>query len=339
MASLRLPKMLYRTLGNTGLSVSILGFGASPLGDVFDTTNPAEGKRAVHAAIENGINFFDVSPYYGLTLAEERLGEALNGRRNKIVLATKCGRYGAASFDFSRRRILASIDESLTRLKTDYVDLLQAHDVEFGDTRQIIEETIPALREVQRAGKTRFIGISGLPLRVLRNIAAQQEVDTILSYCRYNLLVTDLKTEMAPFVRARGIGLINASPLHMGLLSGRGAPDWHPASPDVKQVAAEVVAQCQKRGFNPSTVALKFCLAYPEASSTLTGMHTTAEVEANIQALELDLDPKLMEEIERIVAPVKNKLWPSGRPENQDQSNQDPASQDSGWPKPSQMEV
>ncbi len=318
MTSLRFPKMLYRTLGNTGVSVSILGFGASPLGDVFTVTDPVEGKRAVHAAIDNGINFFDVSPYYGLTLAEERLGKALEGERHKVVLATKCGRYGATSFDFSRRRILASIDESLVRLRTDYVDLLQAHDVEFGDEQQIVEETIPALREIQQQGKTRFIGISGFPLRLLRDIASRQDVDTVLSYCRYDLLVTDLDAELTPLVRAKGIGLINASPFHMGLLTDRGAPEWHPAPQEIKQVAAQVVALCKERGLNPSVVALKFCLDYPHAASTLTGMHTHTEVEMNLKALELDLDTELIHEIEQIVAPVKDTVWPSGRPENQD---------------------
>ena len=328
MTSLRLSKMLYRTLGKTGVSVSILGFGASPLGDVFGVTDPAEGQRAVHAAIDNGINLFDVSPYYGRTLAEERLGKALEGQRHKIILATKCGRYGATLFDFSRRRILASIDESLARLKTDYLDLLQAHDVEFGETQQIVEETIPTLREIQQVGKTRFIGISGFPLRVLREIASTQDVDTVLSYCRYDLLVTDLDAELTPLVRERGMGLINASPFHMGLLTDRGAPEWHPAPPQVKQVAARVVALCRERGFDPSAVALKFGLDYPHVASTLTGMHTHAEVEMNLKALELSLDPELMREIERIVFPVKDMVWPSGRPENQDFVRQEQSERD-----------
>jgi L-galactose dehydrogenase len=149
----------YRRLGHTDLAVSVLGFGASPLGDVFGTIDPAEGRRAVHFALESGINFFDVSPYYGLTLAESRLGEALAGNRDKVVLATKCGRYGPDRFDFSEKRVAASIDESLKRLGTDYVDLLQAHDVEFGDVQQIMHETIPAVRRIQEQGKARYIGI------------------------------------------------------------------------------------------------------------------------------------------------------------------------------------
>src|SRR3954452_9784495 len=137
--------MRYRNLGSTGVSLSVLGFGASPFGDVFYVTAPKEAEYAVHLAIDQGVNFFDVAPYYGHTLAEERLGKALTSKRGRVFLATKCGRYGADAFDFSARRIEASIDESLPRLRTDHVDLLQAHDVEFGDIRQIIEETVPAL--------------------------------------------------------------------------------------------------------------------------------------------------------------------------------------------------
>src|SRR5580698_640662 len=150
--------MEYRTLGRTGLSVSKLGFGGSPLGNEFGETDPAEAERAVHCAIDLGINYFDVAPYYGRTLAETRLGDALVGRRDKVVLATKCGRYDVARFDFSPARVRASIDESLGRLRTDYLDVFLAHDIEFVNEHQIIEEAIPAMSALQREGKARFIG-------------------------------------------------------------------------------------------------------------------------------------------------------------------------------------
>src|SRR5580698_3098019 len=109
--------MEYRSLGTTDINVSMIGFGASPLGDVFRTIDPNEGVRAVHFAIDSGINFFDVSPYYGLTLAEKRLGEALSGYREKVVLATKCGRYGENVFDYSAKQVSVGVEESLQRLK------------------------------------------------------------------------------------------------------------------------------------------------------------------------------------------------------------------------------
>jgi L-galactose dehydrogenase len=130
----------YRPLGANGPPVSAIGFGAAPLGGEFGE-RPRVGTaiRAVDCAIDLGMNVFDVSPYYGRTLAETRLGIALKGKRHRVVLATKCGRYVLPEFDFSRSRIRASIDESLARLRTDNVDLPQAHDVEFGDERQIVE--------------------------------------------------------------------------------------------------------------------------------------------------------------------------------------------------------
>ncbi|MGH9614381.1 MAG: aldo/keto reductase [Bryobacteraceae bacterium] len=310
--------MNYRTLGRTRLEISELGFGASPLGDVFGKTDPREGARAVHYAIDAGINFFDVSPYYGITLAETRLGEALEGRRHKVVLSTKCGRYGANEFDFSPKRIRASIDESLGRLRTDYVDLLLAHDIEFGEEKRIIEETVPALRQIQRDGKARFIGISGLPLKMLQRVAEAGNVDAILSYCRYNLLMNDLDSTLAPFAHEHGIGLINASPLHMGILTDAGPPTWHPAPPEVREAGARVADLCRAAGVNVETVALRYCSRYPFAATTLVGTRQSSEVEANLRALDGQTDPALLDRIETIVAPVRNRLWPTGRLENRD---------------------
>jgi L-galactose dehydrogenase len=308
--------MEYRKLGRTDLQVSLLGFGTAPLGDVYGTTEPSEGKRAVHFAIENGINFFDSSPYYGLTLSEERLGQALLGWRDKVVLATKCGRYGLDAFDFSAARVTASVDESLQRLRTDYIDLFQAHDVEFGDVDQIIHETVPAMRKMQEQGKVRYIGITGYPLKTLVRIAEAVPVDTILSYSRYNLMITDMDDVLTPFVKKHGIGLINAAGLHMGILTQEGAPAWHPAPPAVHQAARKAADLCRERGVDIAEVAILFCLEHPYVSSTLVGMGSEAQVRANLKLLGVKTDPVLVDEIRSVVAPVLNHVWPSGRPEN-----------------------
>lgn len=305
-------------LGATGLLVSEIGFGASPLGDEFRRTDPAEGVRAVHAAIDHGINLFDVSPYYGRTLAEERLGLALQGKRDRVILATKCGRYDTATFDFSRARLRASIDESLSRLRTDYVDIWQAHDVEFVHARQIVEEALPAMREIQREGKARFIGITGLQLKVLRSIAELAPTDTFLSYCRYNLLIDDMDVLLTPFAQEHAIGLINASPLHMGILTERGAPAWHPAPKEVQAIGPGIVAACEAQGFPVGDVALRYCLDHPYASSTLVGMSTVAHVERNIAAANCRPPAALYAAIREIAAPVFNRWWPSGLQENWD---------------------
>jgi L-galactose dehydrogenase len=310
--------MQYRALGRTGLNVSLLGFGASPLGDVFGVTDPKEGERAVHLAVDRGINFFDVSPYYGLTLAEQRLGCALRGKRQKIILATKCGRYGVKEFDFSASRVREGVEESLRRLRTDYVDLLQAHDVEFGNVNQIIGETVPEMRRLQQEGKARFIGITGYPLNVLRRIAEAVEVDTILSYCRYNLVTTDMDAALAPFAREREIGLLNASPLMMGILTEQGPPAWHPAPPQVRELVLKAAMLCNRCGVSLSLLALHFCLRHPYVSSTLSGMSTPVELEENLCALCPQIDESLLREVRAILTPVANTVWPSGRPENGD---------------------
>lgn len=310
--------MEYRQLGKTGLEISILGYGAGPLGDEFEAIDMQEGERSVHTAIDHGINYFDVAPYYGRTLAEKRLGRALEGHREKVVLATKCCRDDLNGFDFSAKRVLESIDESLKRLRTDYVDLLQIHDIEFGDKRQIIEETVPAAYEVQKSGKTRYIGITGLPLKMLRDVASEVPIDSILSYGRYNLMVTDLDELLRPFCQENGIGLINASPLLLRILTDRGAPDWHPASQKVKQTGKTLAKMCRERGTNISDVAMRFCFNYLPVASTLSGMSKQRHVERNLAALEAENDPALLEEIATIVAPVKNQIWPTGKDENHD---------------------
>jgi L-galactose dehydrogenase len=310
--------MQYRKVGATDLEVSLLGFGTSPQGNVYGAIDPVESTRAVHLAIDHGINYFDASPYYGLTLAEERLGQALVGKREQVVLATKCGRYGVDSFDFSAKRIKASVDESLCRLRTDYIDLLQAHDVEFATFAQITEETIPAMREIQKQGKARFIGITGFPMKMLVRIATAVPVDSILSYCRYNLLVADMDTVLTPFTRERGIGLINASGLHMGVLTARGGPDWHPAPPEVRAAAKRAAAVCERFGADLSRVAIRFCFDHPYVASTLVGMTTRDEVQTNLKLQQAKSDPELLKEIRAAIGPNFNAIWPSGRPENND---------------------
>ncbi len=266
--------------------------------------------------MDEGINFFDVSPYYGLTLAEERLGEALDGRRSDVILSTKCGRYGKDEFDFSARKIREGLEESLKRLRTDYVDIFHAHDIEFGDAQQIVDETIPAMRQLQEEGKVRYVGISGYPPGFLVRTAQAIPVDTILNYCHYNLLANDMNDELVPFAESRGIGLINASPLHMGMLTEQGAPAWHPAPPGVNRAVRQAVEFCHTRGVDLSEVALRFCVDNPRAATTLIGMSTALEVERNLSALEKGVELDVLQRLEEILAPVQNTIWPSGRPEN-----------------------
>lgn len=311
----------HRPLGKTGLSLSVVGFGTSPLGDEFGRIDAAEGERAVHAAIDQGINYFDVSPYYGRTLAETRLGQALEGKRHAIILATKAGRYDVdldSGFDFSAQRIFASVEESLKRLQTDYIDVYQVHDIEFGSKQQIIEETLPAMFKLREQGKVRFIGITGYPLHLLKAVAGSTEVDMVMTYCHYDLLNTMAAKVLMPMTRERGIGLINASPLHMGVLTERGAPHWHPAPEEVLAAGRQAAAWCRQQGGNIAELALPFAFSYVHVATTLVGMSKVEHVRRNIQMAEVKPDPELLRGVLEIIKPVADIHWIVGRPENND---------------------
>src|SRR5436309_2077623 len=296
--------MEYRVLGQTGLQVSALGYGASPLGSVFRPIDEAEGIQTVHAAIDAGINFIDVSPYYGLTKAETVLGKALSTLpRDSYILATKVGRYGADDFDFSAARVTASVDESLRRLQVDHIDLIQCHDIEFGSLEQLIHETLPALRKVREQGKARFIGITGYPLKIFRTVLDQTGVDTILSYCRYSLNDTSLET-LIPYLQHREVGIINASPLSMGLLTERGAPDWHPAPEALKVACVKAAAHCRARGVDIAQLALQFSLAHPAIATTLVGTASPDNLKKNVAWSEQPPDPEMLAEVRAILAPM-----------------------------------
>jgi len=306
----------YRALGNTGLEVSALSFGASSLGSVFRDIDEAEGIRTVHAAIDLGINLIDVSPYYGLTKAETVLGKALRSLpRDRYIVATKVGRYGDDDFDFSAARVTASVDESLARLGSDHIDIIQCHDIEFGSLAQVVEETLPALRRLQEQGKVRHVGVTGLPLGIFTYVLDRTPLDTILSYCHYELNDTSL-ADMLPYLQAKGVGIINASPLGMGLLTERGTPTWHPAPDEVKAACAQAAAYCRAQGVDIARLAIQFSVANPDIPTTLVGTASPANLEKNVRWSEDPMDLGLLAEVQAILAPIHNRTWPTGRPEN-----------------------
>jgi len=313
--------MHLRPLGKTGLQVSALSYGASSLGGVFHDVDEQDGIRTVHTALDLGVNLIDVSPFYGLTTAETVLGKALRGiPRHRYVLATKCGRYGAKpeDFDFSPPRITRSVDESLARLGLDYLDIIQVHDMEFGDIRQIVGETIPALAKLKERGKTRFVGITGLPLAMFVKVAQQvppRTIDTILSYCHYELNDTSL-LKILPTMDKLGIGVMNASPLGMGLLSLRGTPKWHPAPDEVKHRCRQAAEHCHAAGTSIIKLAVQFAVAQPRIATTFVGTANPKNIAQNIAWLSEPIDQHLLAEVLAILKPIHNVTWPQGRSEN-----------------------
>lgn len=309
-----------RPLGNTGLKLSSVGFGASPLGKVFGDVSEQDAVAAVREAFRLGVNFFDTSPFYGGTLSEKVLGKALKALgvpRDQYIVSTKCGRY-KEGFDFSAERVTKSIDESLERLQLDYVDMLQCHDIEFGSLDQIVNETLPALLKLKQSGKIRFVGITGLPLAIFTYVLDRVPpgtVDVILSYCHYSINDSTLE-DLLPYLKSKGVGVISASPLSMGLLTEAGGPEWHPASAELKAACRAAVDLCKRRGKNISKLALQYSLANTDISSILVGMKSVKEVEENIAAaLELataGIDEETLSEVTDILKPVKDQTWPSG---------------------------
>lgn len=310
--------MQYRKLGNTDLTVSALGFGGSPLGGGFRPVDEAEAIRTVHTALDLGLNFIDTSPYYGVTRSEILLGKALRTiPRDRYVLATKVGRYGMDDFDFSAARITRSVDESIQRLGVDHIDLIQCHDIEFGRLDQVVQETLPALRRLCQAGKVRWIGITGLPLQIYRYVLERTEVDTILSYCHYSLNDTALEG-LLPTLTAKQLGIINAAPLSMGLLTDRGAPDWHPASADIRRICAAAAQACRQKGLDIQKLALQFSVSHPAIHTTLVGSANAENMRRNVEWVESPVDPEALATVQAMLAPIHNQTWLSGRPENND---------------------
>lgn len=313
--------MQYRDLGKTGLRVSTLSFGASSLGGVFRNVDEGQCLRTVHLALDHGINFIDVSPYYGDTRAETVLGKALQGvPRDRYILATKVGQYGEGDFDFSRERIKRSLEESLGRLGVDYVDLLQCHDIEFAEVGQIIGETLPALVEMREAGQIGHVGITGLPLRVLREVlnrVPDEMIDTVLSFCHYALNDHSLEEEL-PLYRSRGVGVINASPTGMGLLTERGAPDWHPAPATIRESCRRAVEYCREEGIDIVRLGIQFSIHHPGIATTLVGTASPGNMMKNIEHAEAPIDFSAMAAVLDVLKPIHNHNYTRGLPENRD---------------------
>jgi L-galactose dehydrogenase len=306
----------YRTLGKTGLKVSALSFGASSLGGVFKPVEEAVAIRTVHTALDLGINFIDVSPFYGYTKAEQVLGKALKAiPRDRYYLATKVGRYADAEFDFSAARSSQSLDESLQRMGVDYVDIIQSHDNEYGDLNQVVNETIPALFELRRLGKARFVGVTGYPLKIFRSILSRVDVDTILSYNHYSINDTTL-LNLVPWLQERGVGIINASPVSQGLLTNNKLPAWHPAPQDVRKACREAAAYCRSQGTDIAKLAMQFSVGNPAIHTTLVGTASPANIENNVKWIAEPIDTDLLERVEEILAGIKDRGWILGRPEN-----------------------
>ncbi len=306
-----------RILGKTGLDLPILSFGASSLGAEFRSVQLDEIFESVRVALELGLNFIDTSPFYGRGMSEVLLGIALREvPRDQYTLCSKLGRYDVGHFDFSAKRVAESVDISLHRLGTDYLDIILCHDIEFVPLQQIIDETLPALRRIQQSGKVRFVGISGYPMKIFDVVSSQAELDCILSYNQYTLQNTRLADELVPKMQAKNIGIMNGGPFAARLLTNATLPAWFRDPKDVQAAARKAAEHCQKHGVDIAQLALQFSCANPDMATTIAGSANPNNIRKWVQWLESPVDKALMSEVISILASVKNVGHREGLPEN-----------------------
>jgi L-galactose dehydrogenase len=310
--------MKTRPLGNTGLQVSILSFGASSLGGVFHAVEEADAIRAVHAALDLGINYFDVAPAYGGTRSETVLGKALRGvPRDRYYLSTKIGKYtnpekyGDDTLDYSRERTRRSIDESAARLGTDYFDIIHIHDIEYEGRRHTewaLGEGFEAVAELKSEGRIGAVSFGIYPMDLWHRILTTLPVDTGLVHNHYSLHDTRM-LELLPLAKERGIGLINASPFGSGLLTDRGPADWHPANAQQRAVFKRAAEYCAARGTSISQLALQFSSQHSGIATTMFSSASADSVKRNVAWAEEAYDPLLVEEVRQILKPVTGIDW------------------------------
>ena len=298
------------------MKVSNLSFGASSLGGVFHSIKENDGIEAVITAVENGIHFIDVSPYYGHLKAETVLGKALKLiPRDKYYLSTKVGRYGKDGvnyWDYSAKRATESVYESMERLNVDYIDLINVHDIEFTDLRKVAEETLPALVELKKKGIVGHVGITDLQPENLKWVIEHSEegtVESVLNFCHY-CLNDELLVDFLDFFEERGIGVINASPLSMGLLSERGAPDWHPAPEALKEACTRAAQYCKEKGYPIEKLAVQYSTSLnPRIATTLFSSANPQNVLKNIQFVNEPMDEQLVKEVKAIIGDQMGARW------------------------------
>ena len=312
--------MNYNEIGKTGMKVSQLSFGASSLGGVFHSVKEADALEAVFIAVELGMNFIDVSPYYGHYKAETVLGKALKEiPRGKYYLSTKVGRYGkdgVNTWDYSAKRVKESVFESMERLNIDHIDLINVHDIEFqadlpGGLQKVVDETLPALCELRDQGVVSHVGITDLQPENIKWVIEHVPAGTVeatLCFCHYSLN-DELLNEYFDFFEQHNVGIINASPLSMGLLSSRGVPDWHPAPKSLVEACQRAVAHCNAKGYPIEKLAIQYAISSPRIATTLFSSANPANVEKNWQYAEEPIDWQLVKEVQEIIGDQMRVRW------------------------------
>ncbi|MGB0291766.1 MAG: aldo/keto reductase [Luteolibacter sp.] len=310
--------MEYNCLGKTDLHVSNVSFGASALGGVFRDIDEEDGISAVREALEDGINYFDVAPAYGGTLAETVLGKALHGiQRERYVLSTKAGKYtepgsyGNDELNYSEKRIRQGLDESMKRLGVDYIDILHLHDFEYQGYSKVdmaFEEGFPTLVKLKEEGKIGAVSAGIYPMKLWFKVIDEAPVDCILTHNHYCLNDTRGE-ELVPICHQKNIGMINASPFASGLLTGGKVADWHPANAEERALFEKAANFCEQSGVPIAKLALQFSLNETPFQTTMFSTARLSSLKRNLEWIEEPYEEELIEEVRRILEPVQDHQW------------------------------
>ena len=313
--------------------LSAVGFGCWGIsgGDVWNNTTDADSIAAIHHALDRGINVFDVAPVYGLGHAETILGQALQGHRHAVIIASKCGLpwddNNNVRVDLSAASLCQEIDDSLRRLSTDYIDIYQMH---WPDPKTPIEESMEALLRIQESGKIRHIGVSNFPADLTRKALALGEIATYQGL--YNLLERNptsyhaipldyrMADEIVPLCREERIGLLPYSPLLQGLLTDGFKAEGNFDENDVRsenpklsgeafptyfEMSEQLRAFARRIGKPLSQVAINWLINQDVVASVISGGQIPAHVEENAGSASWDLTDAMLDEIETLLAPYK----------------------------------
>ncbi|MGE0820656.1 MAG: aldo/keto reductase [Candidatus Binatia bacterium] len=328
--------MEYRTLGGTGIKVSHLCLGAMMFG-VNGNPDHDECVKITHAALDAGVNFIDTADVYSDNESERILAKALKGRRDDVVLATKCffppGRVGFFSRSGpnvnhgggSRRWIMRAVEDSLRRLETDYIDVYQLHR---WDWDMDIDESLSAMTDLQRAGKIRVIGASATPAEWIveaRRVAEQRQLARVRSeQCIYSILSRKVEEAVLPTCQRHGVGVMVYAPLAGGWLTGKYRRDqplpegsratgrlgklgtWDTDRPEVQRkygLIEELSIVAQEAGLSLTHMATAFAAEHPAVSSVIMGPKTLQQLQDTLGASEVRLSPEVLDRIDAIVPP------------------------------------
>lgn len=320
--------MLYARLGNTGLLVSKIGFGAMTFGSsegpmaAVAKVGQKGADEMVGKVLDRGVNFFNTADMYTGGQSEQMLAAALGNRRKDVVIATKVGFRTADALihtGLSRQHVMLSAEESLQRLKTDYLDVYLVHRV---DKYTPIEETLGALNDLVRAGKVRYVGFSNWPAWLAAKALGVQRMNGWAEFqaaeMYYSLLSRDIEHEVVPLALDAGIGIMVWSPLMGGFLSGKYSRE-NPQGDGGRLTGFDVIPFDRERGYalidvlkeiasshkaSPSQVAIAWLLGRPAISSVLVGANKMAQLEDNLAAANLVLTQDEFNKLEEMTRPV-----------------------------------